>query len=252
MHDQRERFECPTDGASPVLTVHPLGQLDLASSGVLRSVLLKALADQPEAIIVDLSGITVHDDVCLTLFSTLARRAATWPGCALVLCGATPPVAERMRQLGLQWSVTTYPTWSDARLHARHEHRVKEIRERFAPKPESLAAARALAAAGCAEWQVPQRIAGLVQVVLTELVGNAVRHAGTPMEVVLRRTAQYIHVSVHDQDRRHPRLCGPETPDAEGGRGLMVVEALAASWGSAPTRDGKVVWATVRHKPVTP
>jgi hypothetical protein len=37
--------------------------------------------------------------------------------------------------------------------------------------------------------------------------------------------------------------------DAEGGRGLLVVEALSASWGYVRTVDGKVVWATVRVRP---
>ncbi|HET8683625.1 MAG TPA: ATP-binding protein, partial [Micromonosporaceae bacterium] len=124
-------------------TVWPRGQLDLAGSAVLRSVLPRMLAEEPDGIIVDLSGISVHKPT----------RAEAWP-----------PVRRARRTPGA----------------------TSKVRERFPPEPQSLAAARAMAAAACARWQVPERPTGRVQVVLTELVGNAVRHAGTPIEVVLR------------------------------------------------------------------
>jgi hypothetical protein len=40
-----------------------------------------------------------------------------------------------------------------------------------------------------------------------------------------------------------------ESADAVGGRGLILVEALATKWGHLPTRDGKVVWAMLRLDP---
>ena len=38
----------------------------------------------------------------------------------------------------------------------------------------------------------------------------------------------------------------PDAESAEGGRGLILVDALAAAWGSTPAPDGKHVWATLR------
>jgi hypothetical protein len=38
----------------------------------------------------------------------------------------------------------------------------------------------------------------------------------------------------------------PDLDTGRGGRGLILIDALAASWGSTPMPDGKVVWATLR------
>jgi hypothetical protein len=34
-------------------------------------------------------------------------------------------------------------------------------------------------------------------------------------------------------------------PTVEGGRGLIVVDLMSRAWGTTPTRDGKVVWASL-------
>ncbi|HZN19152.1 MAG TPA: ATP-binding protein [Micromonosporaceae bacterium] len=252
MHNRPDQFECLTDEAGPVPAVRPRGQLDLASSAVLRSVLLKMIAEEPSGIIVDLSELTVEEDICLMVFPAVVRQAAALSGCAVVLCAAPPAVADLMHALGVDRTVRICAIWTDAWQQVQRAHHAQytgKVRERFPPKPQSLAAARAMAAAACARWQVPERPTGLVQAVLTELVSNAVRHAGTPIEVVLRCTARYVHVAVYDQDRRPARLCGPDTPDADSGRGLLLVDAFSTAWGCAPAPDGKVVWATIRHHP---
>jgi anti-sigma regulatory factor (Ser/Thr protein kinase) len=95
------------------------------------------------------------------------------------------------------------------------------------------------------------------QIVTTELVANALRHAGTRMELTVTLRQRCLHLSVRDGNGSAPRLreAGCEIEDeaeseiAAGGRGLRIVEALAAGWGSTPTRNGKVVWATLRLSP---
>ena len=55
-----------------------------------------------------------------------------------------------------------------------------------------------------------------------------------------------MHVAVRDGSAEVPRIREPG--DDEHGRGLRIVEALSTAWGSTPTRDGKVVWATLRPR----
>ena len=81
----------------------------------------------------------------------------------------------------------------------------------------------------------------------SELVTNGVRHAGTGMELVISRTDdRTVRVAVTDRapdvDVR-PRKSGN---NAEGGRGLFLVEQLAAGWGSAVEDNAKTVWFELR------
>jgi hypothetical protein len=56
---------------------------------------------------------------------------------------------------------------------------------------------------------------------------------------------RFLHVSVRDGSRVAPILLVAD-PGSDRGRGLMLINALAAAWGTIPTSDGKVVWATFR------
>jgi anti-sigma regulatory factor (Ser/Thr protein kinase) len=91
----------------------------------------------------------------------------------------------------------------------------------------------------------------------SELVTNAVLHAGTPLTVVVDADEdggayRWVRVSVADGDPDPPVL-QPADTEAITGRGLLIVEALCERWGYGPRPDhepGKQVWAqleTSRH-----
>lgn len=52
-------------------------------------------------------------------------------------------------------------------------------------------------------------------------------------------------VAVRDGSPAEPLLSQPTARSAPRGRGLMLVDSVAASWGCLPSRDGKVVWAAL-------
>jgi hypothetical protein len=52
-------------------------------------------------------------------------------------------------------------------------------------------------------------------------------------------------VSADFRTRARSELTSAQTAHDERGRGLQLVHAIADGWGATPTRDGKVVWATV-------
>jgi serine phosphatase RsbU (regulator of sigma subunit)/anti-sigma regulatory factor (Ser/Thr protein kinase) len=117
----------------------------------------------------------------------------------------------------------------------------------YEPEPAAVAAARRFVRETLRSWQIPDRSGWLVDdaVLLTsELVTNAVVHAGTPLRVCCRLDGGEIEVSVRDS---HPtRTIGdePAADDAErtNGRGLMLPAALASSWGVSYSRTAKAVW----------
>lgn len=76
---------------------------------------------------------------------------------------------------------------------------------------------------------------------VSELVTNAVLHAGTPLDVVVRLRPDRLRVEVHDGSPRLPER-KHYAVSASTGRGLLLVEALAAAWGTEEAGGGKVVW----------
>ena len=122
--------------------------------------------------------------------------------------------------------------------HERHELSLR-------PQPVEVARARRHVAE--VFHDVDDEVRSTLQVLTSEVVTNAIAHGGG--EIVLRtsRVAGEAHVEVLDGSAQEPRL-GSAEPDAEGGRGLMLVEALASAWGvrRPADRGGKAVWFTVR------
>jgi anti-sigma regulatory factor (Ser/Thr protein kinase) len=83
------------------------------------------------------------------------------------------------------------------------------------------------------------------ELIVSELVTNTVRHARTRADLSLTRTARNLHLAVRDYSPDPARLVGPPDPARPGGRGLLIVAAMATNWGSIPTGDGKVTWASL-------
>ena len=84
--------------------------------------------------------------------------------------------------------------------------------------------------------------------VVSELVGNAVRHGRPPVQMLLRKTSRGVRVEVHDErSEAAPPVSGAlPDDDAESGRGLYLVEAVSTETGVEQVPgDGKVVWATL-------
>ena len=77
----------------------------------------------------------------------------------------------------------------------------------------------------------------------SELVTNAVRHAGTRFEIVLERLdIGGIRVAVSDAAAGDWPSVKYAADDDEGGRGMWLVDRLAHSWGTTSGRGGKTVW----------
>jgi sigma-B regulation protein RsbU (phosphoserine phosphatase) len=77
---------------------------------------------------------------------------------------------------------------------------------------------------------------------VTELVTNAIVHAGTDLALRLDTSDGGLRVEVVDSTPGHLLRPQPLDDAREGGRGLFLLDALASSWGSTHTRAGKAVW----------
>ena len=133
---------------------------------------------------------------------------------------------------------------------------MSEFTDRVLLAPESAAAAtaRRFVRDRLRSWQAaaPAQVVDDAVLLASELVANAVQHAGTGIEVGCRLAAGVLEVTVTDQ---HPARSLPdprgvkENPYPERGRGLTLPAALASSWGVTYTGTAKTVWFRLRLAP---
>ncbi|MEE1940619.1 ATP-binding protein [Streptomyces sp. TRM 70361] len=115
----------------------------------------------------------------------------------------------------------------------------------YTPVPSSVGLARSRAARLVSGWGHPG-IAGDAALVVGELAANAVLHGsvrGRLFRVRLTLTASAVRIEVSDaRGERRPEVGSP-SGDEKSGRGMVIVDALAARWGVLPRTVGKTVWA---------
>ncbi|MFD4576466.1 ATP-binding protein [Streptomyces sp. NPDC058417] len=90
-----------------------------------------------------------------------------------------------------------------------------------------------------------------VLLTVSELVTNAHRHAHSTASLVLTWDSDCLHIAVHDSSAELPTP-RPASPERLGGRGMMLVDALADSWETRPCPHGKTVTACFRPPAGTP
>jgi anti-sigma regulatory factor (Ser/Thr protein kinase) len=86
-----------------------------------------------------------------------------------------------------------------------------------------------------------EELAFTTELVASELVTNAIRHAGGPVELRLIRTDALLTCEVSDPSSTHPKMRRAAATD-EGGRGLYLVAQPTKRWGNRYTRRGKTIW----------
>jgi len=142
------------------------------------------------------------------------------------------------------------------------------------PEPLSAPAARDFLRRCYSDWGLTAMVEDS-ELALSELVTNAVLHARTPLLVSISCADSIVELAVFDgtptrptmrphrsdlagdlaaahaleaeldevPHERDPRLHVGPAGSVTGGRGLLVVDAVAAQWGVSPLSDGKAVWA---------
>ncbi|MGW7255115.1 SpoIIE family protein phosphatase [Streptomyces sp. NPDC054834] len=108
------------------------------------------------------------------------------------------------------------------------------------PDPAAVAKVRLAAADKLDEWGLTELAFGM-ELVLSELVTNAIRYGGEPIHVRLIHD-RTLTCEVADASSTSPHLRYAATTD-EGGRGLFLVSQLTERWGTRYTPQGKVIWA---------
>jgi anti-sigma regulatory factor (Ser/Thr protein kinase) len=118
---------------------------------------------------------------------------------------------------------------------------------RLASRPESAAAARRLVQEVAAhQWGLPAQRTEYAVLLVSELVGNAVRHTGARVfGLRMLRRRGWFRVQVRDPSRALPCLMPVRELDTSG-RGLLLVDMLSDRWGVDLLPYGKITWFEMR------
>jgi len=213
------------------------GVLEAETAATVRSTVVNVLAQGPEAVILDVEGLTVDGPGAIDVLRDVARQNDDWPSAHLVLCCTD----------GAVWRGTGLPVWptpADAFAALGKPDEDRHLSVTLEPVVGAARRARELITEACGRWEMPE-LAGPGCIVVTELVNNVVAHAKTPMTVLLARHDDTMSVAVRDRSCAQPRFTGPVAPTSYGGRGLLLIDSVSRRWGNLGLVDGKVVWAVL-------
>ncbi|MCS0638422.1 SpoIIE family protein phosphatase [Streptomyces sp. LP05-1] len=131
-----------------------------------------------------------------------------------------------------------------ARTKALPDDRVADWEVPF--DPGAVGKMRAAAVGKLEEWGLDD-LTFAAELILSELITNAIRYGAAPVRVRLLHD-RGLTCEVSDSSNTSPHLRYAATTD-EGGRGLFLVAQLAERWGTRYTPDGKVIWAELSQQP---
>ncbi|MER5653648.1 ATP-binding protein [Streptomyces sp. NPDC002131] len=123
----------------------------------------------------------------------------------------------------------------------------------FVAEPKEVPALRRIMRRHLGLWGLTE-VSEAAQLCVTELVSNVIAHVGwgTPATLAVSMRGTYLRIEVHDPDARAlPTLVQAEA-DAERGRGMALVDAIAYRWGVLLHPDRKVTWCELATHLISP
>lgn len=132
----------------------------------------------------------------------------------------------------------------------------RRFAQQLSPTRRGARLARLLAVEQLRVWEVPAAVTERAEQIVAELAANAALHARVPgrdfrVSLAYDAPRQTLRIELTDaRGDRTPEPSATPTPDADSGRGLLLVTALANRWGTIPyPPSGKTVWAEVTQNP---
>jgi anti-sigma regulatory factor (Ser/Thr protein kinase) len=235
-------FRCRS--VADVTVVDVAGPLDTVAPDLDRAV-LHALAEEPRGVVCDLSaaldGIHLNG---LDLLASSSREAREWRGTPVAVTCPDAALRAVLRRHPVSEGVMVRPTLRRALSDVAKCVAPAVARTRLAPRLTAGRAARDFVSRTCQTWGLRRGVASAA-LVASELVTNAVVHAQPDIDLSVARHGATLRLAVRDHSGGSPYQRGP-SDDRTTGRGLLLVDGFARTWGVLPTADGgKVVWAVL-------
>ncbi|MDO0909577.1 SpoIIE family protein phosphatase [Streptomyces sp. DT2A-34] len=111
--------------------------------------------------------------------------------------------------------------------------------------PQAVGHARRFTRRTLRTWGLPPQDMDAALLVVSELVTNALVHTDGRVRLDLTLVNRRLRVAVADASPRTPVKPSGISWEATGGRGILLVEAMSATWGTVPVSGGKQVWSEI-------
>jgi anti-anti-sigma factor len=226
-------FARSEQGNSRLLTI--TGEIDLSAAGRFSHELGTLVTDAGDKGLVDLSGVTFIDSSGVRELLA-ARRAAAALGAQLLLVNPSA-ACRRVLEISGVWNEFGIAADSDVAPQLR------EALMRLNLDVASLSEGRRFVARTLRAWEVDEDTIEPILLVANELVANAIVHAHSAPVLSLEESGADLLLRVADESPDLP-VTRQATLDSDGGRGLILVEALSDQWGIDTNDSGKIVWVT--------
>ena len=230
----------PPPGSPVVVALH--GQL---SERAVRPLVqnLHALLVRHGGVVADVSAVELTHPGAVHAFAEATARAGEWPDVRLALAGPDATLAALLVSSRVAERVLVHPDVATAVAHLDDRPELLCTHWNFAVAPRAPRDARGPVRRVCRRWGIDEDAREAAEIVVTELVTNAVEHASSASVVEVWRRDRSLRLMVRDFDPAELPAAHLPDPTALRGRGLAMVAAVARSWGVEPHRDGKTVWA---------
>jgi hypothetical protein len=233
-----------TLGSAVMLT--PRGVLDSSTYRELRDQIIEVALDEPQAVMIDITGLDVPAGSAWTVFSSARWHVARWPGVPVILVCGEPAARAAIVRAGVTRHLPVFADVESAieRLDAGSTpgHR-RRARAELPAAVTSLQRTRELITQWLTAWSRTELIP-TAKVVATSLVENVLRHTDSDPGLRVECRGPAVTVAVNDGSRAPAVVQEAATATARP-CGMRIVAALCRSWGNAPTPSGKTVWVVV-------
>jgi hypothetical protein len=220
------------------------GVLDGVTYIPLRDAIVKAALDEPSAVIIDVTALTVREEPAWAVFTSARWEIAEWPDVPIGLVCAHDQGQNTLRRNGITRYVPAYPTPQSAikeLLDDGLRRYRRRVRASLPPMSGSVHRSRELTAQWLTAWSRSDFI-HTVSIVATELVETALADTDRPFCLRLETEGSTVAVALqHVSMTKTLRL----EPAGETVSSLDLVDANCRTWGRYITAAGNTVWAVV-------
>ena len=245
--DRLEKLVVSVAETAGTLLLNVDGILDSTTYLPLRDQIIKAALDEPRAVVIDVSPLTVPSPSAWAVFTSARWHVEMWPDVPILLVCSHPEGRKIIERNGITRYVPVYPSTaeaieaSSAWLDQPTRHRAKTVLPATAA---SVSRARMLVAEWLSAWS-QQELIPVAKLVATVFMENVLVHTDSAASLRVESKGDLVTVAVEDASTAPATRC--EHCDGRGDQvsGLAIVASLCRAWGNSPTFLGKTVWAVI-------